>query len=57
MKRNIPVSDKSRGATGWHKHLDTFYQRLANKSTRRILQREADDLLDEELAHKDEDEE
>jgi len=37
MKKQYPVSEKSRSATGWHKHLRKKGKRLANKSTRKIL--------------------
>jgi len=41
MKKQYPVSGKSRSETGWHKHLRKDGKRLANKSTRRILKQEA----------------
>jgi len=41
MKKSVPVSTK---AKQWAKHLKPYGKRLANKSTRRILKKETEDV-------------
>ncbi len=44
MKRTYPTSDK---AKEWAKHLKPEGKRRANKSTRRILEKEVESIVDE----------